>query len=166
MQALALNLPVLHYRWVIDCVASGKVLAWSRYQLPAGESSFLHGAIRSRCLLPYDASSAAARLEAVVCARNLLLKDASLLFVTGRKMDAKRRLFLFLVVALGVKKIELVVDQTEARGRMLSEAGCWDWVFLGGAVSDKAEKLFEELDCWIVDEEYVMQSLILGDLAE
>jgi hypothetical protein len=54
LQALALGLPCLAARWVEDCVKKGTVLDWEYYLLPAGESKYLGGVVRSRTLLGTD----------------------------------------------------------------------------------------------------------------
>ncbi|KAJ9629833.1 radiation sensitive protein rad9 [Taxawa tesnikishii (nom. ined.)] len=75
MQALALGLPCLSGRWVLDSADKGKPLAWPKYLLAAGESVYLGGATKSRMLAPYDIEGA--RLEEVVRRRERLLADAA-----------------------------------------------------------------------------------------
>jgi hypothetical protein len=165
MQALALNIPILHYRWIEDSIKADKAMPWSRYLLPAGESSFLNDAIRSRCLSPYDPISNEAQLETVVQKRTVFFADKSVLFVAGRKMEAKRKLFKFLTMAMGPHQLTPVTDLVEAKNAMDRQK--WDWIFVESEDQvDAAQKLFEKEDCWVVDDEYVVQSLILGELAE
>ncbi|KAL3469855.1 hypothetical protein BJX99DRAFT_251655 [Aspergillus californicus] len=136
MQALALNLPCLSDRWVEDCVAKGKVLDWEIYLLPAGESSYLNGATKSRILMPYLATKA--RLLETVAARPNLLKGQSVLLITGRngKADEERRkAYIFLTYALGASKIERVPDIQSARtildqSQSDEEAPSWDWIYV------------------------------------
>lgn len=135
MQALALNLPCLSGRWVEDCVAQGRVVDWELYLLPAGESSYLNGATKSRMLAPYPASEA--RLPDVISARPNLLADQSVLVVMGRgKADEERRkAYLFLTYALGASRVERVPDVKSAR-TVLDQQGdtankCeWDWIYV------------------------------------
>ena len=58
LQALALGLPCLAGRWIDDCVKRGKILDWQYYLLPAGESRYLGGAVKSRMLPLSDAVTA------------------------------------------------------------------------------------------------------------
>ncbi|KAB8243822.1 hypothetical protein BDV35DRAFT_382811 [Aspergillus flavus] len=134
MQALALNLPCLSDRWIEDCVAQRQVIDWEMYLLPAGESSYLHGATKSRLLHPYPATQA--RLPETIAARPNLLHGQSVLVVMGRgKADEERRkAYLFLTYALGASKVERVPDVKSARGVLDQGAtgtGCeWDWIYV------------------------------------
>ncbi|KAE8401132.1 hypothetical protein BDV37DRAFT_187669 [Aspergillus pseudonomiae] len=134
MQALALNLPCLSDRWIEDCVAQRQVIDWEMYLLPAGESSYLHGATKSRLLHPYPAMQA--RLPETIAARPNLLQGQSVLVVMGRgKADEERRkAYLFLTYALGASKVERVPDIKSARAVLDQDAtgtGCeWDWIYV------------------------------------
>ncbi|KAL2794154.1 hypothetical protein BJX66DRAFT_351322 [Aspergillus keveii] len=144
MQALALNLPCLSDRWVEDCVAKSQILNWELYLLPAGESSYLNGATKSRILTPYPTSKA--KLSETVAARPNLLSGQSVLLITGRngKADEERRkAYLFLTYALGASKIERVPDIQSARAileQSHNEDGTsiWDWIYIDD--DDKATK--------------------------
>ncbi|KAE8145947.1 hypothetical protein BDV25DRAFT_144172 [Aspergillus avenaceus] len=134
MQALALNLPCLSDRWIEDCVSQGRVVEWELYLLPAGESSYLNGATKSRFLVPYPAPHA--RLSETVAARPNLLSGQSVLVVMGRgKADEERRkAYLFLTYALGASRVERVPDIKSARavlGQGGSGAACeWNWIYV------------------------------------
>jgi hypothetical protein len=144
MQALALNLPCLSDRWIEDCVAKGQILDWEIYLLPAGESSYLNGAAKSRILTPYPATKA--RLYETVAARPNLLNGQSVLLITGRHGKAdeeRRRAYIFLTYALGATKIERVPDVQSARAilkqsRSGEESSTWDWIYIDD--DDKAAK--------------------------
>ncbi|KAL4801578.1 hypothetical protein BDV18DRAFT_167301 [Aspergillus unguis] len=145
MQALALNLPCLSDRWIEDCVVKGRILDWEMYLLPAGESSYLNGATKSRILAPYLATKA--RLSETVAARPNLLNGQSVLLVTGRsgKADEERRkAYIFLTYALGASKIERVPDIQSARDVLNGQwqagqgASAWDWIYIDD--DDKAAK--------------------------
>ncbi|KAL2825904.1 hypothetical protein BDW59DRAFT_172029 [Aspergillus cavernicola] len=193
MQALALNLPCLSDRWIEDCVAKGQVLDWEIYLLPAGESSYLNGATKSRVLTPYLATKA--RLSETVAARPNLLHGQSVLLITGRngKADEERRkAYIFLTYALGASKIERVPDIQSARDVLnesqTEETSSWDWIYIDdddktagsfgtGSLSKKRRKskLLEPVNgdglgldsnVRIVGNEFVCQSLILGRLVE
>ncbi|KAL6232862.1 hypothetical protein BDW75DRAFT_10327 [Aspergillus navahoensis] len=196
MQALALNIPCLSDRWVEDCVAKGQVMDWEMYLLPAGESSYLNGATKSRILAPYPATRA--RLSKTVAARPNLLNGQSVLLITGRngKADEERRkAYIFLTYALGASKIERVPDIQSARAALHKqlqdgqETSSWDWVYIDD--DDKAAKALatgvlpskrrrnsrltestsgDDLglsgNVRVVGNEFVCQSLILGRLVD
>lgn len=182
-QALALSIPCLHYRWLTDSVTAGRPLPWSRYLLPAGESAVLGDAVRSRILQPpYEAEGAT--LAHVVNNRQKLLQGSNVIFVNtttrGKKVakDDKRRQHLFLTYALGAEKVRLVKGLDEAR-EVLDNNDGWDWVFVvEDAAKAKANLLPREMskgkkrkrgegqDVRVVDETFVKQSLILGELLE
>ncbi|KAI9041684.1 chromatin-binding protein RAD9 [Aspergillus affinis] len=135
MQALALNLPCLSGRWIEDCVAQCRVVDWQLYLLPAGESSYLNGATKSRMLAPYPASEA--RLPEVISARPNLLDGQSVLIVMGRgKADEERRkAYLFLTYALGASRVERVPDVKSVRTVLDQQGGTadkceWDWIYV------------------------------------
>ncbi|PTU20999.1 hypothetical protein P175DRAFT_0509502 [Aspergillus ochraceoroseus IBT 24754] len=136
MQALALNLPCLSDRWVEDCVAKGQIVDWEMYLLPAGESSYLNGATKSRILPHYQATKA--QLSETVAARPNLLNGQSVLLITGRsgKADEERRkAYIFLTYALGASRIERVPDIQSARALLNQRQGGgetpgWDWIYI------------------------------------
>ncbi|KAA8647580.1 hypothetical protein EYZ11_007842 [Aspergillus tanneri] len=135
MQALALNLPCLSDRWIEDCVAQGKVVDWDMYLLPAGESSYLNGATKSRTLTSYPALMA--RFPDTIAARPNLLDGQSVLIVMGRSKadEERRRAYLFLTYALGASRVERIPDLKSARA-VLDQQGeasnkCeWDWIYV------------------------------------
>ncbi|KAL4950844.1 BRCT domain-containing protein [Aspergillus filifer] len=189
MQALALGLPCLSDRWIEDCVAKGRILDWEMYLLPAGESSYLNGATKSRFLMPYPANRA--RLSETVALRPNLLKGQSVLLITGRsgKADEERRkAYIFLTYALGASKIERVPDVRSARALLNSPESqtsegksTWDWVYIDddpsslpakkrrksrSATESTGEDLGLDTNVRIVGNEFVCQSLILGRLVD
>ncbi|GLA39272.1 hypothetical protein AnigIFM63309_006609 [Aspergillus niger] len=134
MQALALNLPCLSDRWIEDCVSRGQILDWEIYLLPAGESTYLNGATKSRFLTPYPATEA--RLSETIAGRPNLLNGQSVLLVTGRSGRAdeeKRKAYLFLTYALGASRIERVPDLKSARailGATQTDCTSWNWIYV------------------------------------
>ncbi|PGG95655.1 hypothetical protein AJ79_09925 [Helicocarpus griseus UAMH5409] len=154
MQALALNIPCLAGRWIHDCIAKHQILPWEPYLLPAGESTFLNGAIRSRTLIA-PASASTARLPDTIAARPKLLAGASVLLVTDRGRTAEQRKpYGFLTCALGPSRVARVPDMNSAiklllapssRGTELvssspgvssvegagADAAGWDWIYVG-----------------------------------
>lgn len=133
MQALALNLPCLSDRWIEDCVAHNRIVEWEMYLLPAGDSSYLNGATKSRFLTPYPATKA--RLSDTIAARPSFLSGQSVLIVMGRgKADEERRkTYLFLTYALGASRVERLPDVKSVRAACEQGAGSgagWDWVYV------------------------------------
>lgn len=143
MQALALNVPCLSRRWIEDCVEHNRIVNWEHYLLPAGESSFLYGAIKSRVLSPVAADKAlfARTFEA----RSKLLDKQSVLLVLGRgKTEERHKAYIFLMYALGVAKIARVLDLKSAKTllRKQSQKGSrWDWLY----VDDSEESIAETM---------------------
>ncbi|KAJ5109342.1 hypothetical protein N7456_006017 [Penicillium angulare] len=114
MQALALGLPCLSGRWIEDCVASGHVINWDIYLLPAGDSTYLNGATKSRMMIPTPPSES--RLAETIGARPKMLTGKSVLIVTGRgKSEEKRKAYIFLTFALGASRVERVPDLETVR---------------------------------------------------
>ncbi|OJD22135.1 hypothetical protein ACJ73_06523 [Blastomyces percursus] len=141
MQALALNIPCLAGRWIHDCVAKDQIVDWEPYLLPAGESTFLNGAIRSRAIAPNPALTA--RLPDTIAARPKLLAGQSVLLVMDRgKIAEQRKPYSFLTCALGPNRIARVPDMDAAlkllapregespTSRAYSDVG-WDWIYVG-----------------------------------
>lgn len=213
LQALSLGLPCLHHRWVSGCITAKQILPWDRYLLPAGESSWLGGSVRSRTMPTYEAATA--KLADIISNRTCLIEpssSASVLLVEApiessnplkssgrtkkaapaRGLDKHRNLFVFMMSALGLKTFRRVKDIAEAKTVLGSgEANDWGWVFVDGD-TQAAEALLaknkpsqslaargrkrkrvedEEVDgpkagVRVVNDEFVIQSLILGALAE
>lgn len=134
MQALALNLPCLSGRWVEDCIAQNRILDWEMYLLPAGDSTYLNGAAKSRILTPTLAVNA--RFSHTIAARPKLLDGQSVLIVMGRgKEEEKSRAYIFLTYALGASRVERVYDLKSANTFLDQESkaghdGSWDWVYV------------------------------------
>ena len=129
MQALALNIPCLSGRWVEDCVRENRVLPWENYLLPAGESAYLHGAIKSRNLTANPAETV--RFADTIAARPRLLDGQSVLLIMGKgKVEEKRKAYVFLTYALGASRVERVFDLKSAKAAILESQQGWDWVFV------------------------------------
>jgi len=130
VQALALSLPILHGRWVFDSLAAGKPVPWTKYVLPAGESMYLSGAVRSRTLTPCAIDGA--KLSSTVSNRDKLLQGGGvLLVVNGKGKDKERekaRIYAFLSLALGASQVRLVSSALEAKERVEKDEGRWRWV--------------------------------------
>ena len=152
MQALALDLPTLSGRWIVDSFNSSRNVGfpntprpWTRYLLPAGESSYLGGAIRSRTLQYYNPRSAT--LSSTVSSRALLLGGAGVLLVAPKKGKGtweRRKAYAFLTLALGAGSVRRVADLAEAKKLLASdvEKQKWLWVYVDDDVNDAAKTLF------------------------
>lgn len=147
LQALALNVPCLHLRWVHDSLAASLALGFARYLLPAGLSKYLDpaGTVRSRAMRFYNPADGDVRFEHAFSSREFLLRDQAVLLVTGKskKEIEKRQPFVFLARALGAASVGRCAD-VEAAKQGLATGG-WDWVFVDGeqgGVGDVAKSLF------------------------
>jgi hypothetical protein len=199
VQALALSLPTLSGKWISDSLDSSKngskvtPLQWSKYLLPAGESSYLGGAIRSRTMLHYEAAEA--RLSKTIENRDILLNGDGVLIVASKKGKStweRRKPYAFLTLALGAAYVKRVSDLVEAKTFANSEPEKWKWIYVDGSVADASSVVFEkggapgkkrkrgdetvrvdEKAMWasdgklrIVNDEFVVQSLILAALVD
>ncbi|XPS80946.1 tRNA-intron lyase [Ascochyta lentis] len=147
LQALALNVPCLHLRWVNDSLSASHALSFARYLLPAGVSKYLdpNGIVRSRAMRIYDPSSDDVSFEKTFEARDLLLQGRSILLVTGKskKEIEKRQPFVFLSHALGSANVGRCTDLAVA-AQLLTQ-GHWGWVYVDGdqsSLADAAAELF------------------------
>lgn len=147
LQALALNVPCLHLRWVNDSLSATHALSFARYLLPAGLSKYLdpNGIVRSRAMRIYDPSSDDVLFDKTIHDRDLLLRDQSVLLVTGKskKEIEKRQPFVFLTHALGASNVGRCADLAAAT-HLLAQ-GQWDWVFVDSdqsSIADAAAELF------------------------
>lgn len=143
MQALALGIPCLAPKWVTACVSKNEIVDWSSYLLCAGSSTLLGDAIRSRNLLPYDASTA--KLAQVISHRPKLLEESKILLIMKKTKDEEKRLpYVFLTQVLGAS-LTRVHSVEEARAK-LREAECgndaFDWVFVDDHLQDAKAALF------------------------
>lgn len=185
IQALALGIPCLATRWVHDCVAKQTLLPWEPYLLPSGESTFLHGAVRSRLLPSYAPDTA--RLATIIASRPQWLSGRSVLLVMG---EEKRNAYLFLTHALGASRVARA-GNWEAAKRLGAGGEEWDWVYvegreesaeggLGGGERVRKRKRGRTGEGGVVGgsgagnkgrgrvvgDQFVIQSLILGRLME
>lgn len=147
LQALALNVPCLHLRWVHDSLAASSARGFARYLLPAGLSKYLDpaGTVRSRAMRIYNPAAEDVLFEHTFSTREFLLKDQAVLLVTGKsKKEIEKRLpFVFLARALGAANVGRCADVQAATQALAT--GAWDWVFVDGeqgGVRDVAGALF------------------------
>lgn len=150
MQALALNIPCLSGHWITACVKQDRLVPWTPYLLPAGESALLGSAIRSRTtlsILPGMADATGKRLEDMVSAQNRLgfLNGDKVVLVMGKGKRMEGQIaYVFLCYALGASKVERVADAKALKTLLESSDGDetenerkgWNWIL----VDDSFEK--------------------------
>ncbi|CUS15034.1 unnamed protein product [Tuber aestivum] len=185
LQALALGIPCLAPRWVEDCVRVRRLLDWDTYLLPAGESAYLAGAVRSRVMEYVPAREA--RFLGMVEVRRRLLLGGQVVVVMGKGGAGVGRWkpYLFLAYAMGAGKV-FVVQTVEAALGVLSKhdggldkedaekqadeagdsGGTRKFVYIDAKERKHAERLLRHAgrNVRVVDDEWVIQSLILGKL--
>ena len=187
IQALALNIPCLHARWITNCASNQQILDWDKYLLPAGASSVLGGAIKSRVIIgSSDLYSTAytTRLQTLIEGRPKWLRGQTALIVMG-KASERLSAYMFLTHALGADRIVSVQDIAAAETQ-LQQGGHWDWIYVedsklrqaktkllgqgSSGPSKKKRKVDENGGTGskprIVSDEFVVQSLILGSLVD
>ncbi|KAI9825726.1 MAG: hypothetical protein M1826_006910 [Phylliscum demangeonii] len=140
MQALALGLPCLAGRWIEDCVRQSSIVDWAPYLLPAGKSTYLGDAIRSRTLA-YCPASDAPLSKTITATGPKLLAGRRVLFVDDKKAATSRDTYLFLLHVLSPSRIMRVPSieaaeailasssRTNRHGRLDAE---WDFLYLAG----------------------------------
>ena len=202
-QALALSLPTLSGRWIVDSLDSLKnsslstgtpePVPWTKYLLPAGESIYLGGAIRSRTMSVYNA--ARARLSNIIETRDILLQGDGVLIVASKKGKStveRWKTYAFLSLALGAAGVKRVSDLAEAKAFATKEPQVWKWIYVDGSVAEASAVVFgkggatakkrkrgeegfkvdvtgmcaSDGKLRIVNDEFVVQSLILGALVD
>ncbi|KAL1593734.1 radiation sensitive protein rad9 [Paraconiothyrium brasiliense] len=142
LQALSLNIPCLHLRWIHDSLAAGHALPFAKYLLPAGTSTFLDpaGVVRSRNIQIYDPTAEDTTFAQMVKDRQLLFHDESVLIVSE---ENEQEPYIFLTRAMGATKVDLCSDLEEAKDWV--DTGAWDWVYVDGkpdALADAAAQIF------------------------
>jgi hypothetical protein len=147
IQALALNVPCLHLRWVQDSLHASRAAPFLKYLLPAGVSKFLdpNGVVRSRTMIPYDPAAEDLSFAQTINDRDLLLRGQTVLLVTGKskKEIEKRQPFIFLTHALGSATVGRCADLAAVTQQM--QNGHWDWIYVDNGevgVADAAAELF------------------------
>ncbi|CAG5160444.1 uncharacterized protein ALTATR162_LOCUS5820 [Alternaria atra] len=141
IQALALNVPCLHLRWIHDSLNTSRAAPFMRYLLPAGVSKFLdpNGVVRSRTMTPYDPAGEDLTFAQTIQGRDLLFQDQNVLLITGKskKEIEKRQPFIFLSHALGSATVGRCADLVAASDMLTN--GKWDWVYVDNGEGGVAE---------------------------
>lgn len=132
MQALALNVPCLHGRWIINSVEEGSLQPWTPYLLPSGECALLKGAIRSRVLggSAYDTSTSPENLkfEDLFAHRPRFFEEKRIILVIGTgKVGERRAIYSFLMKAANATIVEKARDLPTAKS-LLVKGDQWDFI--------------------------------------
>lgn len=135
IQALSLNIPCLHLKWVHDSVAAGHALPFAKYLLPAGVSTFLDpaGVVRSRDMPTFDPTDEDSSFAQMILNRDLIFRDQSILIVTEENAQEP---YIFLTRAMGATEVGQCNDLDEAKDSF--ESGAWDWVYVDVKPGDLA----------------------------
>ncbi|MCJ1278247.1 hypothetical protein MMC21_006062 [Puttea exsequens] len=182
IQALALGIPCLATRWITDCAAKQRILPWIPYLLPAGESAYLGGVVRSRILQPFPVETAS--LASIFDNRPKLLAGASVLLIMEKNQEQTMKSHPLITHALGASRIARAIN-LEAAAKAVGDAQAlgkpWDWVFSydkeelvekrlfgngAGAGSRRKRSSVGRGKVRVVGNEGVVQSLILGMLID
>ena len=201
MQALALGIPCLATRWIVNCVAKNRVLPWSPYLVAAGVSTFLapEGLTRSR-ILPSTFPPETTSLADMIDNRPQFFQGQSVLMVVRKGSDEiDMEFYSFLLFALGTARAERV-STIDAAIRKVATAKAqnnpFDWVITpdgedeirqaalrssasnsrtqaeGSRKRERKSKRSsiistgEEVSTKVVGKEFLIQSLILGQLID
>ncbi|KAF3941055.1 hypothetical protein ABW19_dt0204261 [Dactylella cylindrospora] len=168
-QALALGLPCLAVRWVEDSVQADMALPWQDYLLPAGESQYLDGAVKSRVIDWIDLK--AATFANMFSRRRKLMDGMNVIFHEAKgKRKSEPQPYRFLIHAMGpahvrhIKSAEAVNDILRANNPKIK----WHFVF---SKEDKsrfnAKRKGRDLEpVRIVSDEWLKQCLIMGMLLD
>ena len=191
IEALALGIPCLAPRWIHDCITKRQILPWIPYLLSSGESAYLNGAVRSRYLQPYAAEIAT--LPIVLENRPKLLDGHSVLLIMSKSEEKTMKSHPLITHALGASKVSRAIN-VEIAAKAIAEAQAngepWDWVYshdnekevdrrlFGGEEKAGRERKRRERKSdgglvagvrgttRVVGNEFVIQSLILGQLVD
>lgn len=190
IQALALGIPCLATRWVNDCISKQRILPYESYLLAAGESEYLRGAIRSRVLQPYDPNTAT--FPQIVANGPKFLAGKSILLIMSKAEEETMRFYPLFTHALGACKISRALS-LEAAVKAIAKAQAdgepWDFVYshdhdkksrgdenkrrvekyllgINSAEPKRKRERDEDGTTRVVGNEFLIQSLILGQLAD
>ncbi|KAK8120367.1 chromatin-binding protein RAD9 [Apiospora kogelbergensis] len=169
MQALALGLPCLSAKWISTCVSRGTVVDWSSYVLCAGSSRVLGGAICSRNIPIYEASSKA--LPETLEEKPAFLRKMRILAVLQKGSQRKHMPYFVLLQMLGAtlvgaKSIEEAMTGTEGSGHT------FDFIYTPGqgANAENSRSItnynYPLHGTSILTDETLIQSIILGRLVQ
>ncbi|KAJ6261494.1 hypothetical protein Dda_4164 [Drechslerella dactyloides] len=169
LQALALGIPCLSPKWVEDSVQSKAALSWHNYLLPAGESQYLDGAIKSRTIDWIDTK--AATFADMFSRRPKLMNGMNVIIHTASRAKNEPQIYPFLIHAMGPNEARYVgsVEEVNKLLKAKKPATRWHYILskdekpkfnLKGRARDVASSVK------VVSHEWVKQSLIFGKLLD
>ncbi|KAI4213091.1 MAG: hypothetical protein LQ351_004245 [Letrouitia transgressa] len=188
IQALALGIPCLSSNWVKDCISKARIIPWEPYLLASGDSAVLDGAVHSR-IMEHRYPAETAKLALIFQNRPKLMDGESVLLIMSKDKERAMETHPLLTYALGAKKVVKVINTEEARNKIVEtrvNGEDWDWVYSHEGEEEVERALFRGswekvkrkrgTSVWrpglergktrVVGNEYVIQSLILGRLAD
>ncbi|KAK7937575.1 uncharacterized protein PG986_014443 [Apiospora aurea] len=168
LQALALGLPCLSAKWISTCIARGKVIDWTSYMLCAGSSRVLGGAIRSRNVPIYEASSKT--LLKTLGERPAFLRDMLILAVLEKCSEREHMPYFVLLQMLGATIVD-TSSVKETKAIMEGSTQAFDFVYITGQVTSAEQSRPSTKNDPLqgirtLTNESLVQSIILGRLVE
>ncbi|KAK8869429.1 UbiD family decarboxylase [Apiospora arundinis] len=169
MQALALGFPCLSAKWISRCISRGKVVDWSSYVRCAGSSRVLGGAIRSRDILIYEASSKT--LPETLEERPAFLRNMFILVVREEGSERNHMPYLILLRMLGATVVG-ARSLEQARAKMESSTHAFDFIYITGQGASAEQSRRSTNNNYplhgirVLTGETLVQSIILGRLLE
>lgn len=162
LQALALNVPCLSTRFVLDCNSTGTMQPWSRYLLPAGVSEALGGAVRSRTLLGSIATDARhATFGEMVKARAQPFAGRRIGIVypqgSDKTVDDARELAFF-AKAMGAESVDKVAGLAGVNAR------AWDLICAVRVSVKDVRRQLRDKGTLVLDKDGLLEVVVLGDL--
>lgn len=135
IQALSLNIPCLHLKWVHDSISAGHALPFAKYLLPAGVSTFLDpsGVVRSRDMPVFDPTNDDVSFAQMIRNRDTIFRDQAVFIVTEENAQEP---YIFLTRAMGATEVGQCNDLDDAKDAV--ESGAWDWVYVDTKPGDLA----------------------------
>ncbi|KAL8745123.1 MAG: hypothetical protein Q9190_002706 [Brigantiaea leucoxantha] len=190
IQALALGIPCLSSRWILDCISRGSIIPWEPYLLASGESAFLSGAVRSR-VLDHIYPAETAQLNTIVEKRRRIMDGGSVLLIMTKSEEQIMQNHPLLTYALGAERVARVASveaAVNAVKEMRAKGEDWDWVYSHKREKEVEKVLFDGMETSrrlkrnrgmmagmdargrgktkVVGHDFVIQSLILGRLVD
>ncbi|EWC47426.1 hypothetical protein DRE_00394 [Drechslerella stenobrocha 248] len=172
LQALALGIPCLAIKWVLDSVKEKKALAWQHYLLPAGESQYLEGVVKSRVIEWIDISSAT--FATMFSRRINLMEDVNIIIHRGTgRTKGQSQIYTFLILAMGPAHVHHATSVEEINKLLKAKSPVTRWHFVFSRedkkkfyLKGKVRDHMSSAPVKIVGDEWLKQSLIFGKLLD
>ena len=165
LQALALQLPCLHYSFIESCIQRKQIIDFRPFLLAAGEAHFgTHSAMMSvSCRMSFEARGLVSSLDA----RRTPLAKRNVIVVIGSDSETRkaRRIHLFLAWAMGCSNLTQCDSLDEAHHllKFPEQGDRWDIVSVQEA-GDADTLIWRDLEGCVMTNEDVVQSLIKQSL--